>query len=189
MSNKSSWVQTGGIIISVMALSFTIYQFNETQEKISNLEFINQLEKYDDEFRRITNEFRESNKQFSDCSIFAKHQLSIANRISYLKFQGFVNQDFVQFFENDFGEAETSLKWLKYTKQSPITWENSYRSFHEVRDSVQYFDKSVSMDAACYYYVEKISKDSNYDPREDKTDTKTYDLTDELIELIRTYDK
>jgi len=76
------WIQSIGIIISVLVIAFSIYkfgrsqqihnktqqesqrQFNEIHEQTKNLEFVKRLEYYDAEFAKTTKEFLGSNQTF-----------------------------------------------------------------------------------------------------------------------------
>jgi len=199
-STDTSWIPVAGVAISVGVLAFSIFQFtrtqkqhnisqeetqkqfNKIQEKTQNLEFIKQIEYYDDELTKIGR--MTDYIGYPGCLNHAKEHLTLLNRIAYLKTKNLVNDDFMQFFENDFNEGRSFLRWLEVTKFGPITYDKMYLHFRQIKDTIDYSNPRVSLVPKYYYYARQFTDNPNYDPKDDDTDPIPYVITNTDVPLF-----
>lgn len=191
-----------GMIVTSITLGFSIYkytksqkehnqkqeaaqeQFNQTQEEKKNIEFVKQIEKYATELNLVFSEFNDSDRQYRNCNEHANRILGILNRIAYLKNNGFVKQNFIQYFENGFNSGKSFLAWLEFT--SPKNhWMNHFPDFRKLKDTLHYVDDFIHLPPEFYYYVHQMSINPKYDPRTDMENSSVYNVTQEDIDLIK----
>lgn len=179
-----SWIPTIGIVVSILVLSFSIYKFDQTQRKSKNTEFMKQIEYYHTELSNIKDDFSKSSQTYEECVNCAKRQLSILDRISYLKSKQLINYDFVQYFENDFNAGITYFKWLKFTNLRPVDLSRAYEHFQEIKNTLNYNYLGIIVNSSFYYYVYQFNKIPNYNPLTDLSNPKTYIMTEKDHELL-----
>ena len=162
-----SWIQVGGIIVSIIVLTITIYQFNETQTNQQKLQFIEHLEFYQNEYSELYVEFNQSPKKFGDCQSYISNHVGISDKILYLKSKEFIPPEFLEYFNNNLSASLTGIKWLEYTNKSNLTYKDTYVNF---RSEIEFIDDGgiVRLPAMeCLYFIEKINENIDYDPRND----------------------
>ena len=187
-----SWIPVLGVIISIGILSFAIYSLTRTQKqhaleqkRLTNLEFIKQLEFYQKEFTNMWDIFKKTNNDYINCRLYAKTWLRLLDRIAYLKIIGLVNQDFIQFFQNEFNLGRTKFAWLEFTNIRPDSWPDIYPNFYKIRNSIEYTGQQVAIASPFYYFSSKMNEDRNYDPKLDKFETGKFTATQKDIDLIK----
>lgn len=163
---------------------------NETKKREKDLEFIKQLEYYDTELVKVTNEFSKTTQKFENCVNLAKTSLIILERISYLRIKKLINHDFIQFFEPDFNGGCTLLNWIISTNLELYSMHGVYPNFEKIIENKEIdFDRTVTINHSFYYYVNKCSKkDPHYKPLQDSFEPKTYITTYDDIALIKPKD-
>lgn len=201
--------QTIGVIVSILVLAFSIYQFgrnqkqhykeqdlaqkqfNETQEKAQKLEFMKQLEYYQTELTKIKTDFLKSPQIFTNCEFYAEQHLDILNRISFLEKEKLVNHLFLQYFESDFNAGRMFFAWLKFTEGNIGTWAMGFPYFRSIKDTFNYSTKWIVLPNSYYYYVSEfdIAKTSKpnyvYNPNSDPADPKQYFPTQKVVDLLK----
>lgn len=170
--------------IAIIGIFIAFFRFNQTQRQSKNLEFMKQLEYYGIELTEIKREFSNSNKKFEDCVNYAKRILVILNRISFLREKKLINQDFVQYFQNDFNGGRTFLNWLEFTERSHGTWKNTYADFNKIKDTGKFSSSGVMISEAFYYYAHQVNEDPSYDPELDTGIPKSYLPTEADTDLL-----
>lgn len=179
-------VVSGGFVFSIYKFNDSQKKHNKTQEKVQNLEFMKQLEYYDGEFNKTSKTFVDSNQRYSDCYDFAQRWLGMLDKLSYLNIKELVNQDFMQYFENNFNSGRTLLNWLKFTNIRPTNLDNRFPHFNKVEKTIDYLiPKGVVIHTSFYYFARQFQNNNEYDHKKDTTDSKTYLMESEDIGLIR----
>jgi len=159
-------------------------QFNKTQEQSKNLEFMKQLEYYCTELVIISNDFSNSSQDINDCYKLARKHLLILERLSFLRVKELIDQEFLQFLENDFNVGRIYFRWLEII-QSPALLKQNYPNFQIIKKTIVYSTHNLLMGTSFYYYARKSTDDSFYDARTDKTDPKLYTATSEDVNLLK----
>lgn len=194
--------QTVGVIVSVLVLAFSIYQFgrnqkqhykeqdlaqkqfNETSEKAQKLEFMKQLEHYDYELSVLRDNLYASSMKYSDCHHYSDEFIGVLDRLSFLKLRNIVDDEFIQYYINAFNAGRTYFAWIKFTHHGPGTIEGNYEHYLKISKSLKY-DNEKLIESAFYYYVNQINKDKAYLPKIDETDPKSYHETYADIDLLK----
>ena len=184
MTNKTVFVQTIAIVLSLLTLTFAIYQHTDTQNQILNQDFVTQLENYDSKISNIDTQFKLSNQKFNDCKIASTQLLDLLDRLAYLKIQDRLSQEFIQFFHSDFKSGTTALAWLEFTEPTRGTWSNAFTNFREVESTLEYSGGPAVPFESCFYYVDKMNTNSNYDPRLDDKDSSSYNYSQDDLKSI-----
>lgn len=172
------------VYVAIAGILFAIFRFNQTQRQVKNLEFMKQLEHYDDKITKVKKEFNSSSRKYDDCVIAAKSLLLILDRMSFLKTKKLINKDFLQFFENSYNSGMTYLSWLEFTSNKPKSLAENYPYFRKIKDTIDYSNTHIMINSSFYYYVHQFSENSNYNPKTDNVDPKTYVATDDVINLL-----
>ena len=185
-----TWVQTLGIIgtiagsVAAMLFSYRQHnqkqeinqkQFNEIQNEKQKLEFMKRLEFYETKITKNSDAFAKTPQKYDECILFARRQLSILDRIAYLKNENIINEKLLNYFEPSFNKGRTYLKWLKnYGIFYNVSYEGYWKNFIEIKKTIEFSPKHAKIALSFYHYVHQFNTVPNYDPREDIADPRQY---------------
>lgn len=167
------------------SLELSQKQFHESQKQKDNLEFVKRLEYYDAELTKIA-DTGESTINFNGCLVMAARHLLILERLSYLKIKELLNQDFIQYFENDFHIGKAYLKWIEITSDDKWSWDKTYNHFRKIKDTLDYPYPNIRLsNSSFYYYIHQSQNDPDYNPEQDKNNPATYTPTKKDIASLK----
>jgi len=170
------------ILGTLTGIVFGAFKFYNMQKDKKDLEFVKNLEYYDNELSKLKKEFKDSPQKFENCCALAQRWLVILDRLSFLKTKKYVNYDFVQYFENSFNVGRSYLKWLERTNRIEGT-KLAYHNFREMENTIKYQTSQVVIEPSFYYYAIKFV-DSTYDPKDDSQDPTKHDITSKSIDIL-----
>ena len=110
--------------IHIIALGFTIRHFNKTHTtnseqfhaqitQTNNVETVKQLSYFDEKFIKLTNEFNNSNKEFSNCMMFSKQWILFLDQLCYLYDKKRIDKDFLEYFTARIDMGKRFANWIQ----------------------------------------------------------------------------
>lgn len=177
MSDKTSWVQVMGIIISVSALTFTIYQYNESQEQLVNLGIVDQMQFFQAQFKENGETFIENtpptkynlefiqsvleggtpekinefNRLYELCSGFSFNHLKTLDQLSFLKNHDMLNDEVIEYFNNEYHQGVVYYDWIDSNPQVDLRYD--LLEFKKINATMNYPPIPMPMITPCNYIV------------------------------------
>jgi hypothetical protein len=125
------------VIATTSGVFFTIYKYFISQRENRKLQFVNQIENFERQFRQIGENYAQAKpKKYVDCLKCSDHNLVLIDRISYLKEKGMIDQDTVGYFRFWFAVAEACFEWQENIESRKL--KNNFPYFNTVKSTIEY---------------------------------------------------
>ena len=156
------WIAFGSFMATLFGIAFAVYKYFNAQKQNTKLDFVKQIEYYEEKLTRINETYYDSQHRYNDCRKKATYTLVTLDRISYLREKNLLNQTTIQFFQYSFGLGISMFDWYQTMEGEDI--HSRYPYFFKIKDTIEYNMPPYRLDGHFKKQIERKETDPTYDP-------------------------
>ncbi len=158
---------SSGLLVTVIG----IVQFWWTNNKSNKIEFMKQINDYENELISLGKEAPTGPNYYKQYRLIQFHKLYILNRIAYLNEQKLLDEKTVNFFQFRFEVGYRAYDWANEMEKQTSTSE--LKSFLKFKTRFTNYDENTNSTPIQTYYLNQKKNNPQYNPYDDETDPST----------------